>query len=129
MSDSSRLAPATPLNPRRRAIIVGASEGIGAALARKLAKEGYTLALLARQTEKLNTLCTEINTNGEIRAKAYTHDVANYKEAPALLQKIVADLGGLDVFVLMAGVNYPPGGRDVPKCQSRADRRYRLCRW
>lgn len=112
MSDSSRLAPATPLNPRRRAIIVGASEGIGAALARKLAKEGYTLALLARQSEKLNALCTEVNTNGEIRAKAYPHDVANYKDAPALLQKIVAELGGLDVFVFMAGVNYPPGGND-----------------
>ena len=96
MSDSSRLAPATPLNPRRRAIIVGASEGIGAALARKLAKEGYTLALLARQTEKLNTLCAEINnTQGEVCAKGYTHDVANYKEAPALLQKIIAEIGGL----------------------------------
>lgn len=112
MSDSSRLAPATPLNPRRRAIIVGASEGIGAALARKLAKEGYTLALLARQTEKLHTVCAEINQTGEVRAKAYTHNAANYAEVPVLLQKIVAELGGLDVFVFMAGVNYPPGGND-----------------
>lgn len=111
MSDSLKIAPATPLNPRRRGIIVGASEGIGAALARKLAKEGYALALLARQTEKLEALCTEINQSaGEMRALAYTHDVSKYKEVPALLQKIVADLGGLDVFVFMAGVNYPPGG-------------------
>ncbi|MBA4380717.1 MAG: hypothetical protein C0393_08610, partial [Anaerolinea sp.] len=53
---------ATPLHPRRRAIIVGASVGIGAALARRLAREGYTLALLARQENMLRGLCAEINT-------------------------------------------------------------------
>ena len=63
MSDSLKIVPATPLSPRRRGIIIGASEGIGAALARRLAKEGYTLALIARQKDKLNALCAEINTS------------------------------------------------------------------
>jgi decaprenylphospho-beta-D-erythro-pentofuranosid-2-ulose 2-reductase len=113
VSDSHTIAPATPLNPRRRGIIVGASEGIGAALARKLAKEGYTLALLARQQDKLNLLCAEINqSTGEVRAFAYPHDVAKYKEVPELLKRIVEDLGGLDLFIFMAGINYPPGGVD-----------------
>ena len=61
MSDSPKPAQATPLNPRRRGIIIGASDGMGAALARKLAKEGFTLALLARRKDKLNELCAEIN--------------------------------------------------------------------
>jgi short-subunit dehydrogenase len=101
------------LNPRRRAIVVGASIGMGAALSKKLAKEGYVVALVARQKDKLNTLCEEINQSvGETRALAYPHDVSNYKEAPELLQKIVADLGGLDTFIFMAGINYPPGGND-----------------
>ncbi|WKZ36861.1 MAG: SDR family NAD(P)-dependent oxidoreductase [Anaerolineales bacterium] len=122
MSNSPKPAPATPLTSRRRGIIVGASEGIGAALARKLAKEGYTLALIARQKDKLNALCMEINqAGGEVRALAYPHDVAKYKEVPALLQKVVADLGGLDVFVFMAGVNHPPGG--VDKYNFENDRR------
>lgn len=113
MSDSSRLAPATPLNPRRRAIVVGASVGMGAALSKKLAKEGYAVALVARQKDKLNALCAEINQSaGETRALAYPHNVSNYKEVPALLQKIVADLGGLDTFIFMAGINHPPGGND-----------------
>jgi short-subunit dehydrogenase len=100
----------TPLNPRRRGIIVGASDGIGAALARKLAKEGYTLALIARRKDKLNTLCAEINSaEKEARAFPYAHDVANYQEVPVLLRKIIADLGGLDLLVFMAGVNFPPG--------------------
>jgi short-subunit dehydrogenase len=106
-------AATTPLNPRRRGIIIGASDGIGAALARRLAREGYTLALLARRAEKLESLCNEVNqTAGELRARAYVHDVARYEEAPTLLRRIVADLGGLDLAVFVAGVNYPPGGMD-----------------
>ena len=110
MSNSPKPAQATPLNPRRRGIIVGASDGMGATLAHKLVKEGYTLALIARREEKLSSLCAEINTAaGETRALAYVHDVANYDEVPDLLRKIVADLGGLDLVVFMAGVNFPPG--------------------
>jgi len=101
---------ATPLKPRRRAIIVGASSGIGAALARRLAGEEYTLALLARRAELLKSVCEEINTaNHERRAIAYTHDVMKHQSVPVLLQKIIADLGGLDLFIYCAGVSHPPG--------------------
>lgn len=110
MSDSPKTASATPLHPRQRAILVGASDGMGAALARKLAGGGYSLALLARREEKLKNLCNEINTDsGETRALAYVHDVARVDEVPTLLRKIVADLGGLDLIVFLAGANYPPG--------------------
>lgn len=85
---------------------------MGAALSRKLAKEGYALALVARQKDKLNDLCAAINADGERLALAYPHDVSRYKEVPALLGRIVSDLGGLDVVVFLAGVNYPPGGID-----------------
>ena len=110
VSNSPKPAQATPLNPRRRGIIVGASDGMGAALARKLAKEGYTLALIARRQDKLASLCAEINAaEGEARALAYAHDVSNYDEVPNLLRKITAELGGLDLLVFMAGANFPPG--------------------
>ena len=113
VSDWRKVASATPLQPRRRGIIVGASSGIGAALARKLSKEGYTLALFSRRKELLETLCDEINrTAGEVRALAYSHDVTDHASVPALLSKVTADLGGLDLLVYMAGVNYPPGGID-----------------
>jgi short-subunit dehydrogenase len=68
---------------------------------------------LARRADKLESLCNEINqTSGEPRARAYIHDVAEYETVPALLRRIVADLGGLDLVVFVAGVNYPPGGID-----------------
>lgn len=108
-----RPAPATPLNPRRRGIIVGASDGLGAALARRLSREGYSLALVARRKDKLEQLCTELNASAAgPRALMYTHDVLDSENVPDLLRRIVADLGGLDLLIFVAGVNYPPGGID-----------------
>lgn len=111
VSISSKPAPVTPLNPRRRGLIIGASDGLGAELARRLAREGYSLALLARRKAKLDALCSELNAKEQL-ARAYVHDVAEYDKVPDLLRKIVAELGGLDLVIFVAGVNYPPGGID-----------------
>jgi len=105
---TSSLSPSTPLQPRKRAILVGACGGLGTALSRKLAREGWTLALLARQEDCPADLCAELNTGGVTRALAYTHDVTDTAEVPELLKRIVADLGGLDLLIYNAGVNFPP---------------------
>jgi decaprenylphospho-beta-D-erythro-pentofuranosid-2-ulose 2-reductase len=100
----------TPLQPGKRAVIVGASSGIGAALARQLAREGYTLALLARRKDLLAALCAEIDAAaGERRAVYYVHDVTDFEAVPELLKKIMADLGGLDLFIYNAGMSLPSG--------------------
>ena len=105
--------PATPLHPRRRGIIIGASDGLGAALARCLAREGYSLALLSRRKDKLEALCNELNVSvGAGCAYPYVHDVSHYEDIPALLRKVVANLGGLDLVIFCAGINRPPGGID-----------------
>lgn len=104
------MTPATPLQPRLNALIIGASSGMGAALARRLGRAGYSVALVARRKSPLQALCAEIDrAAGEKRALAYTHDVRKYDQVPALLRRIVSDLGGLDLVVYAAGVNYPPG--------------------
>ena len=113
MSNYPKAVTATPLKPRRRGIIIGASQGLGAALARRLAREGYILALLAPNQDGLELACNQINqTANEGRARAYVHDVNQYEKVPGLLRRIVADLGGLDLVAYVAGVNYPPGGID-----------------
>ena len=100
---------ATPLTPRKKAILVGASGGIGTALAQRLTKEGYILALLDRREDLLKALCDEINqAQGETRAIPYIHNVTMYDQVPEIFRKIVADLGGLDLFVYVAGVIYFP---------------------
>jgi short-subunit dehydrogenase len=102
--------PTTPLNPHKRALLVGASSGIGAALARRLAREGYTVACLARRAYPMTELCDMINKDsGETRAVPYVHDVANYKVVPQLFKDIVTDFGGLDLFIYCAGVSLPVG--------------------
>jgi short-subunit dehydrogenase len=104
-----RPASATPLQPRRRAILVGSSGGIGAALARKLASEGYTLALVDRNIEVSQAISYDINEkHNEVRALNYKHDVTDYGSVPDLLRRVIADLGGLDLFVYTAGfIHYP----------------------
>jgi NAD(P)-dependent dehydrogenase (short-subunit alcohol dehydrogenase family) len=106
---TSSLLPATPLQPRKRAIIVGACGGLGTALTRKLARHGWTLALIARKGDCPEALSAELNTGGATRALAYAHDVNDTEEIPSLLRKIVADLGGLDLLIYNAGINLPPG--------------------
>lgn len=103
----SRLPVATPLRPRRTAIVVGASSGIGAALTRKLAAEGYTVAAVARRADLLETLCAEINAQyGEPRALPFPHDVTGYDSVPATLQNILRTFGRLDLFVYNAGIQH-----------------------
>ncbi|MEX1071649.1 MAG: SDR family NAD(P)-dependent oxidoreductase [Anaerolineales bacterium] len=95
----------SPLARRPRAVIVGASSGIGAALARRLAAEGYVVAALARSQEELNAVCAQINAQaGETRALAYAHDVTEFDAIPVIFQRLLKDLGGIDALVYCAGV-------------------------
>ncbi len=88
-----------------RAIVVGASSGIGAALAQELARDGYTVALVARRAELLRELAREIeNAHGAGRARAYAHDVRSTREVAPLFERITAELQGLDLFVYAAGI-------------------------
>lgn len=93
-----------PLEPQRRAIIVGASSGIGAALVQELARQGYCVAAVARREARLAEVCAAVNAADAGRALPYTHNVTDYDAIPALFQQIASDLGGLDLVVYVAGV-------------------------
>ena len=98
------------LKPPKAAAIIGASSGIGAALARRLAREGYQVALVARRAEPLHALCAELNAEaapGVVRARPYVHDATQYGEVPAVFQTVLRDLGHLDVVAYCAGVLLP----------------------
>jgi decaprenylphospho-beta-D-erythro-pentofuranosid-2-ulose 2-reductase len=83
-----------------KAIVVGASSGIGEAIARQLAAEGTQVALVARRKAELDRLEAEQPT----RFKGYVHDVRQPDEAPELFERIVREMGGLDLLVYAAGV-------------------------
>jgi short-subunit dehydrogenase len=106
---NDELPRSTPLAPRKRAILVGASGGIGRALAQRLAREGYALALLDQNDKVLGDLCNELNqVYGEVRAISFKHDVTGFDKVPDLLRRVVAALGGLDLFIYVAGAIYFP---------------------
>lgn len=91
--------------PWKHAIIVGASSGIGAELARMLGHSGCRVALVARRADLLERLAQEINAAApSATATAYPHDVTCYEEVPSLFQQICRDLGGLDLVIYAAGV-------------------------
>jgi len=102
---SERLPREAPLARRPRAVVVGASTGIGAAITRRLATEGYIVAALARNADELDALCKEINTRaGETRAAAYQHDVTEFETIPFLFQRLLKELGSIDALIYCAGV-------------------------
>jgi NAD(P)-dependent dehydrogenase (short-subunit alcohol dehydrogenase family) len=86
-----------------RAIVVGASSGIGAAIAVELGREGAAVALLGRRTAELAAVAQAVEAAGG-RAFAYPHDVTDYDSVPGLLERIEGELGGLDLVVYAAGV-------------------------
>jgi short-subunit dehydrogenase len=89
----------------QRAMVVGASSGIGAEIARQLAAKGCVVALVARREAELKALADEINArSAEPLAHIYAHDVRCQAEVPALFQTICRDLGGMDAIVYAAGV-------------------------
>ena len=105
---ASKVPASRPLEPQRKAIVIGASSGIGAALVRRLAAQGYTVAALARRERELNRLCGEVNqAAGQTRALPFVHDVRQYEEVPHLFQTITRDLDGLDLIVYVAGIQPP----------------------
>ena len=94
-----------PLQPTVRAIVVGASSGIGAALVHELVSHGYTVAALARRREQLQTVCDNANRHATTgHATAYEHDVTRTESVAPLFQEIVRDMAGLDLIVYVAGV-------------------------
>jgi decaprenylphospho-beta-D-erythro-pentofuranosid-2-ulose 2-reductase len=92
----------------KQALVIGASSGIGEAIARRLAAGGTRVALVARRGDELARVTTEINAGvGEDRAIFRVHDVRSTGDVTELFQTVARDLGGLDLVVFAAGVMHP----------------------
>ncbi len=86
------------ISSAKKAIIIGATSGIGRALAQELAGHGYELGLTGRRTHLLEELEQLLSSN--VRTRAF--DVAD-QDAQQQLQQLIEELGGMDMIIVNAG--------------------------
>jgi len=86
----------------KRAIVIGASSGIGRALALRLAREGWAVGLTGRRVPLLMELQAEIGP----RAFVQPMDVSDTARAMTLLEALIAAMGGVELIVINAGTGH-----------------------
>ncbi|MGQ9815855.1 MAG: SDR family NAD(P)-dependent oxidoreductase, partial [Candidatus Roseilinea sp.] len=91
-----------PGNGTARAAITGASSGIGAAFARRLAADGYHLLLIARRRERLEQLAAELSRQHSVQIEILPVDLARDTDIALAAQRI-GELDRLTVLVNNAG--------------------------
>jgi 3-oxoacyl-[acyl-carrier protein] reductase len=87
----------------RVALVTGASQGIGRACALKLASQGASVAVAARNQEKLHELMREISAAGG-KAAAFPMDVAEEEQIKSACKAVLAQFGKVDILVNNAGI-------------------------
>jgi 3-oxoacyl-[acyl-carrier protein] reductase len=112
MTDASKQPASPATEPQRRlrvdlagqtAIVTGASQGLGRAIAEGLAAAGAAVALVARNAGKLADVAAGIQAAGG-RAEVFPCDVSQGDEVAKVVEAVVEKLGRLDILVNNAGV-------------------------
>ena len=85
----------------KKAIIIGATSGIGKELAIEMHRRGYTVGLTGRRIERLEELKTQLGSRVFIEFM----DVVEAEKAQQQLQMLIDKMGGMDIIVLNAGVS------------------------
>lgn len=85
----------------RIAVITGAGAGVGRATAEEFARQGYDVALLSRDAERLQRTADALAFYG-VRALPLPTDVADAAQVEAAAERVEAELGAIDVWVNVA---------------------------
>jgi short-subunit dehydrogenase len=94
--------------PNSVALVTGASAGIGAEIARELARRGYALALVARRKDRLQALAEELEQDYDVHAETISADLAK-PTSRSRIQGRLTELG-LDVDILVNNAGFATGG-------------------
>ena len=96
------------------ALVTGGGKGIGRGIALALAECGADVAILARRQEDVDNVAGEIRQRGR-RALAISGDVLDDAVIPAALDRVVAELGSIDIMVNNAGGNLDRKQHPLPQ--------------
>lgn len=86
------------------ALVIGAGDATGGAIARRFAKEGYVACVTRRHAEKLEPLVKHIEAEGG-RARGFGNDAREEEQVVALFEEIERDIGEIEVAVYNIGAN------------------------
>ncbi|MFI6937355.1 SDR family NAD(P)-dependent oxidoreductase [Streptomyces sp. NPDC050287] len=106
----------------RTALITGASRGIGAAIACRLAADGWDLTLSARSPDPLRTLADELRAEHGVRVHTAAGDMAEETDVRGVAEQHLAAYDRLDALVLSAGMGQAGAIADFPL--HRLDKQY-----
>lgn len=88
------------------ALVVGAGDATGGAIARRFAREGFATCAVRRSADKLQPLLDEIRAAGGV-AHGFGTDARKEEEVTALVERIEAEIGPIEVLVFNIGANVP----------------------
>lgn len=95
------------------AVVTGASSGIGAETARRLAQEGLRIVLVARRAERMESLAEELRQAGG-ETLVIAADLSEERERVRVFEQVHAAYGAVDVLVNSAGLGWYGSGADMP---------------
>jgi short-subunit dehydrogenase len=98
---------------QQRALITGASSGIGAATALAFAKAGIHVALVSRSQEKLAQVAETVKQAG-VETAVYPVDLSQVEQVREQIEKIATEFGPIDILVNNAGMGYTCPLADIP---------------
>src|SRR5258708_37824450 len=87
--------------------VFGAGPGMGRAVARRFGREGFQVALVARNQDRVDAFHRELTADG-IKAAGFAGDIADRDALPGMIEAITARFGPIDV------LEYAPSGLDLP---------------
>jgi short-subunit dehydrogenase len=80
-----------PVSERPHALVTGASSGIGAAFAERLARDGHDLILVARRRDRLEALAQRLRENEHVRVEVMAADLTQPDDLHAVEERVVQD--------------------------------------
>jgi short-subunit dehydrogenase len=95
------------------AVVTGASSGIGAATARRLAREGLQVVLVARRLDRLEELAADIRQGGG-QAEIIAADLMQESDRTRLFREVIERYGDVDILVNNAGLGWYGYGTNMP---------------
>ncbi|UVJ45795.1 SDR family oxidoreductase [Pseudomonas sp. LS1212] len=95
-----------PASKKKVALIIGAGDATGGAIARRFAREGYVACVTRRSADKLAPLVAAIQAAGG-EAHGFASDARREEDVIALVEQIESEIGPIEAFVFNIGANVP----------------------